>query len=459
MKRSLIILPILAVVVSCSLIKPEKPREGYTEFKKVLPVSVLNIPLEVKVSDLEKMLNSKLQGLLYEDNNLDDNGGDNLMVKAWKKEDFRISVQDNILAYRLPLKLWIKAGWKVNKFGLSISDYREVNAEIALKFKTSIVLNPDWTITTSTTSDGYEWLSAPVVKIGPIDFPIKYLADVILKSNQKTITKEIDRAIADNLNLKKEMENLWINIQKPVKVNEEYNVWLSVLPQEIYSTPITGKAGMIRHTVGIKSVTEAFVGKEPVVTPVKTVPKLTISGKIEDDFKINLAADLSYDKVNELAQQYLGGKTFTHNKYKLLINNIDIYGSDNKFIIHLNVSGSLKGDLYFTGTPVYNDSTSSIEVKDLDYELKTKNALVKTGSWLFRSALTNMIQKNMVFPVKDQLGMARALLEENIKEYSLSNDFFVTGTLQDLTLGDIILTPESIRVMVQLKGNIRVKMK
>lgn len=447
------------MMTSCAVIRPEKPVEEYAQTVAPMETSVINIPVEFRVSDLEKMLNNQLKGLLYEDNSLDDNGGDNLMVKAWKKEDITISLQDNVLSYRVPLKLWIKAGWKVSQFGLSLSDYREINAEIALKFKTSITFNPDWTITTNTTSDGYDWLSSPVVKIGPVDVPIKYLADIILKSNQKTINKSIDDAISKNLGIKKEIQDIWLSVQKPVKVNDEYNVWIRVTPQQVFSTPLSGKAGILRHTIGIKSVTEAFVGKEPAFSPVKEVPKLSITNQVGNDFLINLGTEISTGKVNELARQYLQGQTFTQGKYHLLINNIDVYGSGNKLIIHLNVVGSLKGDLYFTGIPVFNDSTYSIGVKDLDFELRTKNALAKTGSWLFHGTLTKMIQKNMVFPIKDELKSAQALIEESMKEYKLTDNIYLNGSVDELSLGEITLTKEAIKALVLLKGKVVIKMK
>ena len=126
--------------------------------------------------------------MIYEDNSLDNNGGYNLMYKAWKKEDIKIAFNNDLLTYRVPLKLWIKAGWKIEKFGYSISDYREINAEIALKFHTKLTLNPDWSITTQTVSDGYEWLSSPVLKMWPVDVPITYIANLILDYNQKTIS-------------------------------------------------------------------------------------------------------------------------------------------------------------------------------------------------------------------------------------------------------------------------------
>ena len=157
-KKLLLFITIILAFQSCktSSIITEKPVEKYAEFNYNPVPSTISLPVEMKVSALEAMINRKLTGLLYADTSLDNNGGDNLMVKAWKKEDFTIKYENNQLVYRIPLKLWIKAGWKVSKLGITLSDYKELNAEIALKFKTTFYLNKDWSITTFTSSNEHE---------------------------------------------------------------------------------------------------------------------------------------------------------------------------------------------------------------------------------------------------------------------------------------------------------------
>jgi len=134
------------LISSCASVKPEKPAEQYNPVAIQLESSYISIPLEVKLATLEKLLNDKLTGLIYEDDDL----SDNIAVKAWKKEDFKLGLNENVLSYRIPLKLWVKAGYKISKFGLSVSDYKEINAESALKGKSSLTLSPDWPVTRDT---------------------------------------------------------------------------------------------------------------------------------------------------------------------------------------------------------------------------------------------------------------------------------------------------------------------
>ncbi len=197
------------------------------------------------------------------------------MVKAWKKDNIKIGFENGQFIYRVPLKLWIKAGWKIQQFGISLSDYRELNAEIALKFRSTVIVNKDWSVTTITTSDGYEWLTKPTLKIGPVDLPITFIADMIIKFNTKTINSAIDAGLEQSLDLKSTARDAWIEMQKPMLLSEEYGVWLRISPKSVSAMPITGGNGVIKHNTSIQGIAECFTGKKPPSMINRMLPDLT----------------------------------------------------------------------------------------------------------------------------------------------------------------------------------------
>ena len=76
----------LGIFAACGTTKnqPQKPMESYVEPVEVPPsVSMVNIPIRLNAAEIERLLNSKLSGAIYEDNNLDDDG---LMLKATKTD-------------------------------------------------------------------------------------------------------------------------------------------------------------------------------------------------------------------------------------------------------------------------------------------------------------------------------------------------------------------------------------
>ncbi|HEX7410652.1 MAG TPA: DUF4403 family protein [Bacteroidales bacterium] len=451
-----VLFSIFLILGACKTTEPVRPAESYLTPDYNPQPSTISLPLEMDIKDVEKLLNKQLSGLIYEDNSLDNNGGDNLMYKAWKKEDIKIAFNNDLLTYRVPLKLWIKAGWKIEKFGYSISDYREINAEIALKFHTKLTLNPDWSITTQTVSDGYEWLSSPVLKMGPVDVPITYIANLILDYNQKTISSAIDNGMKESLNLRNYAQQAWTDVQSPVNISPEYNLWLTVQPTEALAMPISGKNGKIRQVAAIRSLLLCSIGKQPVVKVNPQLPNLKITNVLADNTVMNLVADIPYTFIDSISRQNLLGKTFSEGKRSITINELSIFGKDNSMIVQTTVSGSINGKLYFSGKPVYNKTDSTIRISDFDFELKTKNALVKSASWLIKGGIVGSVAKRLVYPVGDKVRETQDAIQKNITHYELANGFFLTGKIDHMDLQQLYLAPGSIKAAISIQCKVKI---
>jgi len=445
----------LGLLSSCSTtLQTEKPSEKYLKYSFTPQASVISLPVEMKVTALEALINKQLTGLIYEDNSLEDNGGDNLMVKAWKTENIKLNFDKGQFIYRVPLKLWIKAGWKIEKFGLSLSDYREVNAGIALNFHTSITVNKDWSLTTLTVSDGYEWTSKPVLKVGPVDIPITFIADLIIKSNMETISSAIDEGMKSSLDVKTNALEAWKEIQEPMLLDEEYGLWLRIIPKSISATPITGGKGIIRHTSTIQGVAECFTGKKPPVVLNSKLPDLMPSTKTTDEFLANVTSYISYEYIDSITKQELINTSYTFGKKKITITDCKIYGNEDKMIVSTDVTGSLKGKIYFAGTPFYRQSDSSLILKDLQFNIQTRNVLLKTASWLANSGIEKMIEKKMSYPIGADLMETYTLMQTSLKRYDLGEGFYISGVLNGMEIQQPVLAPNSIIAPVSIKGKI-----
>lgn len=458
--KLLALLLLLFTFAACktSSLPTEKPAETYSAFNYEPVVSTISLPVEMKVTALEALLNRQLTGLIYEDNSLDDNGGDNIMVKAWKKENIKLGFEKGQFSYRVPLKLWIKAGWKISQFGITLSDYRELNAEIALKFSSSVVVNRDWTVTTVTTSDGYEWLSKPTLKIGPVDLPITFIADMIIKYNTATINSAIDEGLQQSLDLKSNALQAWTEIQKPMLLSEEYGLWLRISPKTIAAMPISGGKGIIKHTSAIQGVAECFTGKEPPSRINRVLPELQTASKLPDDFLANVVSYIGYEYLDSITRLMLVNTSYTFGKKKITINGVSVYGNENKMIIATDVSGSIKGKLYFAGIPIYRIADSSIILKDLQFSVQTRNVLLKSASWLANSGIEKMIGKSMAYPVGADIRETYDMMAESLRKYELGEGFYITGILSGLEVMQPVLAPAGIIAPVSIKGKLAVKL-
>jgi hypothetical protein len=445
---------------SCSStsLPTEKPAENYTPFSYESVPSTISLPVEMKVSALEALLNRQLNGLIYADTSLDDNGGDNIMVKAWKKDNIKMGFENGQFIYRVPLKLWIKAGWKINQFGISLSDYREMNAEIALKFRSSVVVNKDWSVTTITTSDGYDWLTKPTLKIGPVELPITFIADMIIRYNTKTINSAIDTGLEQSLDLKTTARDAWIEMQKPMLLSEEYGLWLRISPKSVSAMPITGVKGIIKHTTSIQGVAECFTGKRPPTMINRVLPDLTAATNLSDEFLANVISYIGYEYIDSITRLTLVNTSYEYGKKKITITGVSVYGNESKMIIATDVTGTINGKLYFSGMPMYRVSDSSIILKDLKFSVQTKNVLIKSASWLANSGIEKMISKNMSYPIGADIRETYDMMVESLKKYEIGEGFIMTGNLIGFEVQQPMLVPAGIIAPVSIKGKLAIKL-
>lgn len=454
-KRILFIVLIGMIFTSCkTTVNVTKPSETYSDQEIVVKPSVISFSVQSKISDIQNELNRNFSGLIYEDNSLEDNGGDNMMVKAWKQGDIKIDMKGNVLSYRVPLKTWIKAGFKFQKFGITLSDYRELNAALAMNFKTAVSLNSDWTVSTKTTADGYEWLSTPVVTVGGIDMSVKFVADLILQSSLKKMGKLIDESIKDYLNVRPYAQQAWEMAGQPIKLNDDYNIWLEVTPQKLISSKLNAVNGSIVHKAGITGgIKLSMNSSAPIPVKPKPLPELLIGDIPLDVTTLYAYVTLPYEEVSKTAGTYLKGKSFSYGKKSVTVDDIRIYGNQGNIVAETALSGSLKGTIYFMGKVAYNQADSTIVINDFDYDLSTKNFLLKSASWLYQDGFRKMIANQLKWSIKKEMVLIRSTINQNLKNYKLSEGIFLNGNVSRVEPGNVYITSQGITPEIKATGS------
>lgn len=438
---------------SCKTVNVTRPAETYNNQVPQPKPSMISFSAQSKISDIQNELNRNFTGLIYEDNSLENNGNDNLMVKAWKQGDIKIDMKGNVLSYKVPLKTWIKAGVKFQKFGINISDYRELNAALELRFKTAITLNPDWTITTKTTADGYDWISAPVVNVGGLDISVKFVADLIMQSSLKDMGSMIDESIKDYLNLKPYAQKAWDIATRPVKLNDQYNLWLNIAPQKLLSSKVSADNGTIVHKAGISGLVKLSVGIDSTLDKkIPALPNLLIEDSFSDATTLYAYISIPYKELSNTASAFVKGKSFQHGKKKVTVEDIKIYGNQGNLVAETTLSGSLNGKIYFMGKPEYNAADSTLVIKDFDYDISTKNFLVKSASWLYQDGFRRMIASQLKWSIKKEMVMIRSTVNNNLKSYKLADGITLRGVVSTVDPGAVYVTPEGIIPEIRATG-------
>lgn len=427
-----------------------KPNEGYTSFEYKPTSSVVNVPVSLSEKMLNGKINSEINGLLFEDKNMQD---DNVMLKVWKVQPIAVQINGMSINYRIPLKIWLKGG--MTKLGITVA--KEVELQIALKYHTTFGIAPDWSVSSKTVSSGFEWITNPSVSLVGFNLPVKYVADKIVAGMQGKVCSEIDNQIKTQFDIKAQMATAWKQVQQPMLINKDYNLWLKLTPSEIIATPFTTRNGIVSTAVGVKSQTEVLVSsKAPVVTPVVKLPNFRLIQKSDGQFNFNIWTDIPYAEAEQMAVKEIKGKSFNSGSKAVTVNSLQIYGSNGKVVVGANLSGSFNGTVYFVGVPVYNKDKQAVEVTDFDFEMQTKNILFKSAAWLFKSTIKEKIKENMVFPISTYLNTAKNTANTSLKNNHSVQNIAINGVVDQIDIDNIYLADKSFKVLGVAKGKLNV---
>ena len=443
---------IIALTVSCkTTMQIERPKESYLPSNLAPAMSELPLEVEVDVKKLEAAINKKMNGLIFEGDKLNNQ---DLSVKIWKAQNFSFTVKNNVIEYRVPLKLWTRFAWTVEKFGLSVGDNYEANGSIALNYKTTIEIDKNWKLVAKTTPNGFQWIETPKLNVIGVSVPVTPIANIALQKSEKLITDQIDAALAQMVDLKKYVTMAWTEAQKPMQVSAENNLWVRITPKDVLVSPFETKGQKLNVSISLQALIESFMGVKPDQNKPTAVPAFKMAATQPKEFNLNIAADATYDKISEMAKSQLVNKTFTEGKKTITITDLSVFGSNGKPVFVADVTGSLKGRIYFTGTLAYNAEKVAVEVLNPEFDLKTKNALVKSAGWLLNGLIIKKITPYLTYPVKAELESMKAEANKMLSNYKVYDGVSLTGKLNQVSVKSLDLVPGAIRLNANVRGNI-----
>lgn len=449
---------LLLATSACRTIRVEKPAERYDAPEYHPQYSNITVPLEVNQVQLKKLVNKRIVGQLFADTSFEDNDRDNLMLYASRMDSIDVGFENNFVTYRVPLKIHLRKRIGVQVLGMNIGDIKSADAAVALKFKTKLSINRDWSLSTLTLPDGYEWIRMPKVSFAGFDLPLPLVSDMLLKGSLGDVAKGIDKSVKSAVDLRKIAGEAWSAMQKPFLISDKDSLWLKLSPAELSLLPLQGKNGNMLSSLGLKALVELYYGPEPAFALNPVLPPLKLTSALPEQFNINLSLDIPLSYINSLARTSLRGYSMSYGRYKVTLKDITVYGQGDNLIVELQVDGSVKGTIYLAGAPVFNRDSLTIELSDLDFSVATKNVAVKTASWLFHSPLVQKLKSRLVFPVGEQLRSARAEVAATLRENRSVENFRINGQVDRLEPEKMQITPASVKAYFVLTGKVKVRM-
>lgn len=457
MKKLFALSALVIILSGCSTakrieaLKPEPSTNTPAVYQTT--TSFVNMPVTISVSDIENQLNKFFTGLIYEDNNIND---DDIALKIWKTAPIKFTEQKGRLQSVVPIKISAKVKYGTTALGVTLKDIRDfdLNAIVTLDSKVGL---KNWKLSTVTTLESLKWQESPTTTIAGQKVAITYLINPAVKLFKSKIEQMLDDAIANTTDFKPQVLEALQKISTPFLSNEQYEAWFMLTPVELYVTDAVLSKKQITMDMGLKCTMQTIIGQKPVSTFKKDNVVLKAVSKMPDKINVVVAGISTYENASKIMTKNFQGQEFGSGSRKVLVNKVDLWHKEGKMIIALNMSGSINGTVYLSGYPSYNATTKEIYFDKLDYVLDTKSVLMKTANWLAEGTVLRKIQENCRYTITENLEEGKKSLSPYLNNYSPMAGIFVNGNLNDFEFDKIELTDNAIIAFIKTSGKMDIK--
>ena len=304
---------------SCKTVKIEVPKpKSFIGVQPSKPTSIIGLPININTEGLTKSLNKKFSNQLYKDSSFEDNDGDNLKLTVVKRGDFIVSTENDGLNITAPLQ--IDFTYLLSLLGGSQQINKGVN--LTVNFTSNPSIDRDWNLILNSKGK-ITWDDLPVIDLGITKLDLPSIFGGLIQNLVNKMAKKIDVEVPKSLNIKKQIADAWLTLEKPILLDSVNNAWLMVNPKNIFITPITYTKNQMQIKLGLSSVIELASGYKPVNDSfAKRLPPLRQVNNFEENVRLNLGASVTFNQINDgLAKQFASNPmAFESYDYKIKIN-------------------------------------------------------------------------------------------------------------------------------------------
>jgi len=457
---------ILFITSSCSKkLIPDKPFLSQSNFRlDSLPYSEINIPVQINLKPLflaaEKSVDTLFTSPGWPDGWVE-SGCDTRYKYQFRRGPLSLKAYGNKLdidftgfykiigSTRLCVGNAVLSPWTAP----CSCGFREGDRRVNVGFTAQMNVLPDFRIVNSILR------KEPV----PVDkCNVCFWGQDITKLVMKGMAEELDlskKAMEDSfslVNLKPQIQDLWNMVESSYKLNGLG--WLKINPQNLHLNSLEARNDSLNVELGLTA--------RPVVSfeepgNVKTLLPDMINRARPSGFTIFLDAVLNYDSLSRLLNAQLIGKTFDFKKgpvkKKVVVREASIYGTGNeKLIIKIDFTGSVNGIAYLPGKPYYDARNEVIGIRDMDFDVKTRAALVKTAEWLFNRKIIREIEENASFSLSAYIDSAVTVAASQMNR-EWTNGIRSSGQLDKLTIIGIYPLSSHLVIRSNAAGKLAIK--
>ena len=250
------------------------------------------------------------------------------------------------------------------------------------------------------------------------------------------------------------MQILWDKISGPIPLGSFGYLYIN--PKNISLSNLNDKDDLAYLNFNLYA-TPIFNSSIDSSFKLSKVPDLSTYKK-EDGFSIEFDIKESFDSLSILINQQLKDSSIKINKHKFLFKECSVFNASNKKIgIKISFSGKKKGTLFLLGTPYYNSKNKVLSFPDLDFDIQTKNLLLKSAKWLLNKKVKDKMIAAAVFNLEAEINNIKKQINTALNQKYMSK-ITLSGSIDKIDIKQISLLENELFIRAIGTGSLKVSL-
>jgi hypothetical protein len=129
-------------------------------------------------------------------------------------------------------------------------------------------------------------------------------------------------------------------------------------------------------------------------------------------------------------------------------------GGGKSLILKTDVGGVVNGTLYFRGKPHYDTLTNTLTVQNLNFDVQTRETLMKTADWLLHDSLRDTLQAVTVVPLGSEIAQLPDKIHTAFEKGGPGKNTDLDIKAFRLVPQRMVVRPNGIQVLISVKSKV-----
>ena len=315
-------------------------------------------------------------------------------------------------------------------------------------------LRPDWTVALDM-NEGFRWEQPPILRI--LGFAVNLTRFV-----EPRVREQMQRVQADaaanlrSLDLRGKAETAWRHAFQAVKIIDEPEVWLQMVPQTVAFAGMHAHGNVLEGSLEITGTATTTIGAEPAAIVPTPLPALGTDVTAPGRFEIVLPINIDYDAVRAKIQEV----ATTMNDIGPALREIKVRPSAGKVVIGLRLAGADTTDkdgewLYLTATPRLDAEKQTIAFPEIAVSTSQQTDATPAAALLKDDRFLQSLRQQLQIRYQAELDKIVASANARLTG-SLGDGFRSEAHLTSSGVGNMQLLDSGMRVDFRAGGDLKI---